>query len=325
LFGELDKMDTPGDSPYRAVIGGCLTWKIRSSEVNGSSNLLTPDLKDSNMSKERKQATKDAGAKAKTIAAQGEKVRERTRQAFADAVHKRHFSFDSISDIAGSMIDGAAEAVKSAAPKDRSNVLKEVIDGLADGFSGSANAARRAFQDAKRRGERFVKDDVRRVTDNLHVLEDVFFETVSHAVDRAQDQIGAQAQDLQKHARRAASQIRPALEKALHAAMDHPVELMTETASTGVKAAPRAAGALFQAMSGLLAGVGDAMLGEKSGRTSARSGKKKKTKKKAAKKKPAKKKTAKKKTARSSGKKTTGKKKKTAKKKSTKRAAKKSS
>lgn len=264
------------------------------------------------MSKERKQAAKGAAAKARKIAAEGEHVRERTRRAFAEAVSERRFDLDAISDLAGGMIDGAAEAVKSAAPKEKNSVLKEVIDGLADGFSGSANAARLALKEAKGRGQKFVKQDVRRVTDNLRVLEEVFFETVSHAVDRAQEQIGAQANDLQKHARRAASHMRPTLENALHAAMDHPGELLTETASASAKAVPRAAGTFLQAMSGLLAGAGDALLGDKAddGR-STKSGRKKTTKKKTAKKKTAKKSAKKKKTA----------KKKTAKKKATKKKA----
>lgn len=287
------------------------------------------------MSKVRKQAAKGAAAKAKTIAAEGENVRERTRKAFTDAMSSRHVSFDAVSDITRSMIDGAAEAVKSAAPKEKTSVLKEVIDGLADGFSTSANAARLALQEAKGRGETFVKEDVRRVTDNLRVLEDVFFETVSHAVDRTQEQFGAQAKQLQSHTRRAASQMRPALEKALHAAMDHPVNLVTETASAGVKAAPRAAGALLQAMSGLLAGAGDALLGYgEDGRRSARSGKKKTGKKKtagkkrsatkSAQKKKTKKKAAKRKTAKKKSAAKSARKKKT-KKKSSKRAVKKRS
>lgn len=246
------------------------------------------------MSTQRKQSAGSAASKAKKIASEGENVRERTRKAFAETVSDQRFDIDSIADLAGGIIDGAAEAVKSAAPKERENVLKEVIDGLADGFSGSANAARLALQEAKGRSESFVKEDVRRVTDNLRVLDDVFFETVSHAVDRVQDQVGAQVSDLQAHARRAATRMRPALENALHAAMDHPGELLTETASTGAKAAPRAAGALLQAMSGLLAGAGDVLLGDEDDATQKTPTKKKPTKKTSAKKSAAKKKTAKK-------------------------------
>jgi hypothetical protein len=214
------------------------------------------------MSNERHQAADAAAEQAEQIAGEGENIRERTRKAFVDVVSERRIGFDDLSHLAGKMLDGAAEAVKSAAPTEQESVLREVIDGLADGFSTSANAARLAMQEAKGRGETFVKDDVRRVADNLRLLEEMFFETVSHALGRAQEAIGGQARDLEQHARRAASQMRPSLEKAMRAAMDHPVEFAGEAVRTGAKAAPRAAGSLLQAVSGLLQGAGELLSGE---------------------------------------------------------------
>lgn len=265
-------------------------------------------------------AKTDAGTRAEDIAAKGDNVRERVRHAFVETVRNRDLSMERLDKTAREMIDGAVEGVKRLAPEKRDSALRQVVDGLADGFATAANATRYAFEEARSRGDQFARADVDQIMKNLRGLQDRFIETINDAAHRAASEIGIQAGALREHARRAYEGARPAVESATRAALEHPVRLAGETASTGAHALPRAIGTVFHALSGALQGAGDLLTGKAE---AAESSRRKSTKKKAAssrtssaKKTRTKKKSSKKKASGTSSKKT--------KKKSTKKSGKKS-
>jgi cobalamin biosynthesis Mg chelatase CobN len=199
-----------------------------------------------------------AAEETERIAREGDGVRERVRRAVVRTVRERRIPIHRVQDLAGRMLDAAIRGVQSAAPDRRDSVLRETIDGLADGFEATATATRLAFEEARGRAETFARSDVAQTVDDLRTLERMFMDVVSQRIRDAGKEAGAGLKDIVDHARRAAAgRIRGQAQAALTAAAHHPVRFAQEAASSGVKAAPRAAGALLESMSGLLQGAAD--------------------------------------------------------------------
>lgn len=204
----------------------------------------------------------DVRAEAERIVNEGEQVRERTRRAFVDAFGDGVPTFRRLNDLAERVLDGATSGLREAKPKDRESALNEVVDGIADGMSSTATAARLAMEEAASRGKQFAKEDLDQLVDDLQALEGMFLDTVERTVKSAGSAVSDQANDLVSHARRAWERARPSIQSALDQARRHPGDVATDAAKGAARAVPATAGMLLQTMSGLLQGAGDALLGE---------------------------------------------------------------
>jgi hypothetical protein len=85
----------------------------------------------------------------------------------------------------------------------------------------------------------------------------MFVDVVSERTHHAAGSAAGGVKELVDHARRAGGRIGRQAQMALAAAARAPAQFAQEAASTGAKAAPRAAGALLESMSGLLQGAAD--------------------------------------------------------------------
>lgn len=206
--------------------------------------------------------TENAAAEARTIAADGENVRERIRRTFVETVRGGKIDLGKLGDVAEAMVKAGVEGVRECVPEKQDGVLGEVVDGIGDGLSVSANATRLALQEARGRGETFASEDLKRAVDDLKSLEQMLLDTVSRASKSAASHASAQMKGLFEHAQSTARQVRPNVETALAEAAKHPVKMAGETAATAAKVVPRAAGMLLQSMSGLLQGAGELLAGE---------------------------------------------------------------
>jgi len=213
------------------------------------------------MPEETTNTNPDAAKRAEEIAAEGEDVRERIRTAVVDAMTNREGLAEDLSNTTQAVLDGAVEGVRNLAPEQQDSTLRQVVDGLGDALSRSANATRFALEEARSRGESFAREDIDRAMQDLRTLEEMFVNLVDRTARRAGDELSGQFTDLSEHARRTASNIRPSIESALSEAGSHPVKLAGEAATAGVKAVPRAAGMLLQAVGGALQGAGDVLGG----------------------------------------------------------------
>lgn len=200
-------------------------------------------------------------ADAEKIAAEATDVRERIRKTVVEAVREGKVSLSDVSDLTRDVVDGAAQGARSLAPDQRDSVLRQVIDGMGDAFSSTANATRLAIEEAGSRGERFAREDVKDAVTHLSELQRAFTETVFDTLQQLRNETASQSSDFIEHARRVSQRVQPSIEQALHAAMQHPVKLVSETATAGAKAVPKAAGTLLHAMSGMLQGAGDLLTG----------------------------------------------------------------
>jgi hypothetical protein len=204
----------------------------------------------------------DTEATATTIASEGRAVRDRIRSLLVDSVRERKLSLDEVGGAVRQVVDGAVNGVRDSVPDKQASVLGEVVDGLGEGLSAAANATRLALEEARGRGESFAQEDVDKAVEDLKALEDLFTKTVSDLARRAGSELSGQAKDLGAHAKRTAEHLRPAVESAVKEAARHPVQMARDSATAGLKAAPKAAGMLLQAAAGMLEGAADLLTGE---------------------------------------------------------------
>ena len=200
-------------------------------------------------------------AEATRAAAENENVRERVRRMVVDTVRERNLGLGAMGDLARQAVDGAVQGVRELTPEQRDSVLRQVVDGVGDAFSSAAQATRLAMEEAQGRGERFAKEDVQNAVRHLSELQRVFTETILNTLEQARHEASSQTKDFIEHARRVSDRIGPSIDSALQAATRHPGKLVSETATAAAKGAPKAAGMLLHAMSGVLQGAGDLLAG----------------------------------------------------------------
>jgi ElaB/YqjD/DUF883 family membrane-anchored ribosome-binding protein len=210
---------------------------------------------------EQNQATDDVRVEAEDIAASGENVRERVRRAVVRIVRDQHLGLDQLAKTAGDVMDGAIAGVKELAPDDRERALRQVVDGIADAVSRTATATRLALQETAGRGQAFTRNEVEKTLSDLRVLQDQFVEVLTRTTSNAGREMQEQIHSVNEHIRRTAADVRPHIESAIRAAMEHPVQFAGDAAKAGVKAVPKAAGMLLQAIGGALQGAGDVLAG----------------------------------------------------------------
>ena len=158
-----------------------------------------------------------------------------------------------------SVADGAREGFARAVPHDRDDALRQVVDALGDGVSHTALAARLALQEAASTSLQYAGEDLARLRDDLTAVRDLFTETVDQGLATGKAMTAGQVAAARRHAERVANRLGPAVSQALDAIRHHPVGFAREGVQAGVNAGQCAAGALFQAIGGMLRRAGDQM------------------------------------------------------------------
>jgi hypothetical protein len=157
-------------------------------------------------------------------------------------------------------VDSVLRAAFRAQPAAADGPLREVIAGIGDGLATAALATRLAIEEAGRRGERFAKDDLRRVADELESAARGLGTGVAQAVTGTV----SVSKDLLAHATTTMARIRPGLQQALDAVLERPADTAREAAGESARAVRRSAGALFTAMGNLLQAAGQRLRDGKS-------------------------------------------------------------
>ena len=157
------------------------------------------------------------------------------------------------------VLDGALAGLTRSVPKDRDDVLRQVVDGLGDGLSRAALAGRLALEEAGGASRRFAGEDLARLRDDLTAVRDLFAETVERGVSAGKTFTIGQVANARTHAERVVQRLGPALAQVLDAVRQHPVAFAGESLQAGVSAGQCATGALFQALGRMLQRAGDQM------------------------------------------------------------------
>jgi hypothetical protein len=202
-------------------------------------------------------------ARAREIAADARDVRARTRELVLDVIKSGSQAVGRFPAAVDRVIEGAREGLNEVADERRAEVLREVMDGLSDGLGRGASAVKLSLEEARGRGQNFAADEVRATVADLKAIESLLVERLTRLVKNSAAVSGEQARDLLVHAQRAAQGMRPAIASAIEAAEKNPVTLAKDTASVAAGAGRRAVGSLFQAVAGVLDGVGEAIGGKR--------------------------------------------------------------
>lgn len=184
-----------------------------------------------------------------------EDVRGQVAGLIADTAAQFHLAGRGLVGLSRSVIDGTKEAMQKSMPTAPDSVLRQVVDGLGDGFSAAAQATQLAVGEARSKGEEFAAVDLTAAAEDLGTLGGMFVETVGKTLEGAEAQLAGQAQELQVHAERTVTRIRPSIESALSTATQDPGKLAGEV----VEVSRRAAGELFGAIGKLMQQAGKRM------------------------------------------------------------------
>lgn len=182
------------------------------------------------------------------IVAEGSDLRSRISKVVTDGADKMPASQRGLIDLSRSVLDGAVGAIDKAVPRDRDNVLRQVIDGLGDGLSTAALAARLAMEEAKSEEQRFADEDLSRITTDLRTVGDLFVDTVSQAASKFKSKSGSELSTLRQHAEQAMKRALPSINAALISIEEHPLQFGKESVRAGVNLTRQALGSLFTAL-----------------------------------------------------------------------------
>ena len=197
-------------------------------------------------------------ARIKAIVADGDDVRARVADAVREAAALIQETGETLGDISKSVID---EAVRSAADevgeRGSGSVLREVIDGVGDGFQSAAQAVDLAIAEARSKGHQFADEDLGAIADDLRSVCGLLVDTTGRAARRVGGHLKGQVSDLTAHAERTAHRVRPELESAASSATGDVKGMVKQTARVGISAARQGTGALFAVMGTLLQKAGE--------------------------------------------------------------------
>lgn len=201
-------------------------------------------------------------ARAKKIASDAKDVREQTRDLVVDVIRHGGDTLGRFPKAVNRVVDGAREGLDTVVEDRQADVLRDVMDGVSDGLSKGANAVKYTFEEASERGQDFAKDEIVGTIKDLRALESLFVERMGKLVKSSVKLPIEQSKDLLSHAQRSADGIRPAIGSAIEAAEKNPVGLVKETTSVAVGTTRKVTGSLFQAVAGVIDGVGGAIGGK---------------------------------------------------------------
>jgi hypothetical protein len=193
----------------------------------------------------------------------GHNARERVAALVAAAAEDFLGRAEGLVALTHTVLDGAADAVKNAVPQDAENRLRQVVDGLGDGLSRAAVAAKLTLEEASGQGRRFARDELEKLQKDLRLLGEMFVETVRRGAAGAIAASSAQASLLKEHAARTLESVRPSLRAALDAARGQLASLASDAASASLAASRQAAGGLFTMLGRSMQRAGEKLKGEK--------------------------------------------------------------
>jgi len=199
----------------------------------------------------------DVQAQAEGIVAGGGEIRQRLRDAVAWAAEKSQQSGRGLVSLTQSVLDGARQGLEKATPPQPDDVLRQVVDALADGISQTALAARLAVEEARGEGRHFAHEDLSRLLDDLQAINALFTESVSRALTGCRVMTAGQVSGVLTHASRAGERMGRTVAAVLDAVRRDPVKLGKEGLLAGVSTGRHAAGALFGALGRMLSSAGE--------------------------------------------------------------------
>jgi len=201
-------------------------------------------------------STKD---RAKAIIDEGTDIQNRMYNLASDAIARGQDQIAAIREATSDVLSGVQSSLEKQMPSDPNNVLRQVFDGLSDAVSAAARAGEGAVNDTKARAKSVAKGEGKKFLDDLQRVEHEFFNTVSSASRSLARESHEYLDQLISRAKTAGDRIKPAAGAAISTSAKNAPELAGETLRTGARVARTLIGDAAKGLSGLFAGVSDAV------------------------------------------------------------------
>jgi len=179
-------------------------------------------------------------------------VRRMSVEAFCDG----QFSSGRISTLVNDVFDGAVQNVDRSIPSTRSNVLRQVFDGLGDGVRAVAAAGSDTIRETGERARRTV--NAAGADRRVRAADRDFLSAVRNFADRASIEVQQELDSLVARAQRMGPKVSQAVRHAGEAASGNWGELSEESVRAGGRMAKNAVGALAATLSGFFQGLDEA-------------------------------------------------------------------
>lgn len=189
----------------------------------------------------------DVGAKAHAI------VHRALTKGTVDASDVRRAVSESVSAL--------RSKVAQAVPSERENVLRQLVDGMAEAVAASATAAGDSFRKAAAAGQRMTVGEWNRFSRSMASLEDDFIAALSSAGKELQHDSRVCLEHVVRATKKAGTAIAPAARDATNVALRHAPELALESMKAGGRMAAGVAGEFAKGISGVMSGFADALRG----------------------------------------------------------------
>jgi len=183
------------------------------------------------------------------IVAGGEDIRRQLTKVVSEAACRCQETGEGFVELTQSVIEGARAGLEKSLPKDREDVVRQVVDALGDGLSQTALAARLAVEEAVSSSRRFTEQDVGRLRDDLAAIRDLFEETVTKCLQKGKALTESQIASAKTHASRVAERMGPICNEVVEVIRKNPATFAREGIQAGVSAGQGAAASLREALS----------------------------------------------------------------------------
>lgn len=246
------KMSTPGGKASKA--GAKMARPVGKSS-RSSAKSSKPAVKSS------KSGAKSSTRKSTRSSATPDSVRTKIHGFAAKALRDGPSALRDLPEVTRAVIADAAKGLNASVPQSNRNVLRQVVDSMAEAAVVTTHSVRNAFNDSTARGAEFVRKDAARTMSDLRSLEANFIGALEHAQKSLSGAAKDELDAIVKHAKRAGTRVGPAAQSALKAADGRLAELGVETARASARVTRRTIGGMLDGASGILQALGEAVSG----------------------------------------------------------------
>jgi len=216
------------------------------------------------MSKQHKQEIDSEIVKeiARTAIERGDDIRHDVRDLTLKALSDGHLDTKKINQVIHAVIEGASIGAESKGEQAK-DALTEAMSGMDDALASSAEASKLAIEEAASHIKDFSSHDLKRALDDLLILEELFFDTVSNVATGTNETVKETLSDLVKHAKQNGTHVGKTTSDAATSLNQKLSNTLKDTASASIQATATVIAHIANASAGILEGIADTLQSER--------------------------------------------------------------
>ncbi|ABM04559.1 conserved hypothetical protein [Psychromonas ingrahamii 37] len=184
----------------------------------------------------------------------GDDIRDAVRRITLKALNQGKLNTKEVQQVVSAVVKGASEGAVNQGLKSKDSLLS-AVSGLDDALSWVAEASKLALEEAAGDIKTFAKQDVKKITDDLLVLEDIYLETLKRVAKESNKLIGSTLNNIERHARDSGTAVGRQTTEIVNMLNYQLGENLSETVAAGSDSALKLASQLSYAAAGFLDGI----------------------------------------------------------------------